>query len=628
MYTNYYMSLIDTSLEIVADCIKNNTYKEVETERIEIKDLSNGINWTELYISACAFLNSNGGNIIIGVNENTKAKKYKFTTGFDYNNENKLKEIGKQFTDKLGNKKDLSIYFPDYEIRDFLGGKVAVIYIEKLPEDEKYVYFNNVVYKRKLTGDHKLTTIEIETQEELKQELINTQELSIVADTSIELINIEKLNEYIVQLNIGKKVENLKADLTSAIPFLNRKGFIRNNKPTLLGMLVCGDYVEDYIQGKCEVDCYVEVKNKIAEDKQIFRENIIDLILKSVNFVFRNTKVGIISEKGGNALPEYPEDLVREIVNNALAHRDYKSNRFIIIEIRPNENLMIQNPGSFQQKQRIHLDTEQGKIRRIIPIQFARNPKLTDLLKSFNRWEGKGKGLASLTDACLDNLIDLPYYVLSGDEIKLFVPKGKVFDDKMETWLKCYSGYLTKKYGKELNEEEKVILSYFYKSENLNRLDRYTILLTSDNNHKNIISNLEEKQLLINIQSPDIYPIYIVDRALTKTDYSDKLSAIFKSDFELLPEKYKNVLNAIYQHNLFGNPNELINANSIGNFIYFSDNKSIIDSGKFESFKRSNRTIFNKLQEKRFILNKNENGQKPNFEINLKFDLKQDLFKS
>lgn len=621
------MSLIDKSLEIVANCIQNDTHKEVETERIELKDLSNGIDWTELYTSVCAFLNSNGGNIIIGINENLKNKKYKFT-GFDYNNENKLKEISKQFTDKLGNKKDLSIYFPDYEIRDFLGGKVAVIYIEKLPEDEKYIYYNKVAYKRKLTGDHKLTNQEIETQEELKQELFNTQELSIIENTSLELINIEKLNEYIVQLNIGKKVENLKADLPSALPFLNRKGFVRNNKPTLLGMLVCGDYVEDYIQGKCEVDCYVEVKNKIAEDKQIFRENIIDLIQKSVNFVFRNTKVGIISQKGGNALPEYPEDLVREIVNNALAHRDYKSNRFIIIEIRPNENLMIQNPGSFQQKQRIHLDTEQGKIRRIIPIQFARNPKLTDLLKSFNRWEGKGKGLASLTDACLDNLIDLPYYVLTGEEIKLYVPQGKVFDDKMDTWLKCYSGYLTKKYGRELNDEEKVILSYFYKSETLNRLDRYTIMLTSDNNHKNIISNLEEKKLLIkNTQSPDIYPIYIVDRVLTKTDYLEELSLIFKSAFDLLPDKYKNVLNAIYQHNIFGNPNELINANSIGNFIYFSENKSIIDSGKFESFKRSNRTIFNKLKEKKFISNKNEAGQKPNFEINLNFDSKQDLFR-
>ncbi len=620
------MPLIDKTLEIIENCIKTNSYTEVETEKIELKDLSLGNDWTELYKSACAFLNSNGGNIIIGINENIKTRKYKFTE-FNYNDENKLKEIGKQFADKSGNKKDLSIYFPDYEIRDFLGGKVAVIYVEKLPEDEKYVYYNKTAYKRKLTGDHKLTLNEINAQEELRQELIHTQELTIVPNTSIELINIEKLNEYIVQLNLGKKVENLKADLSSAIPFLNRKGFVRDNSPTLLGMLVCGDYVEDYIQGKCEVDCYVEIKNKIAEDKQIYRENIIDLIQKSVNFVFRNTKVGIISEKGGTAIPEYPEDLVREVVNNALAHRDYKSTRFIIIEIRPNESLMIQNPGSFQEKQRLHLDTDQGKIRRIIPIQHARNPKLTDLLKSFNRWEGKGKGLASLTDACLDNLIDLPYYIIKEDEIKLYVPKGKVYDDKMETWLKCYSGYLSKKYGKDLNDEEKIILSYFFKSENLNRLDRYTILLTSDNNHKNIISNLEEKGLLIkNNESLEIYPIYLVDRVLTKIDYSDELKNLFKSDYDLLPEKYKNVLNAIYQHSKFGIQNEIINANSIGNYIYFLDKKAIDDSKKFENFKRTIRTIFNRLEEKQFIIRKN--GVKPNFDINSEYINSNDLFGS
>ncbi|SHG29570.1 Predicted transcriptional regulator, contains HTH domain [Flavobacterium micromati] len=620
------MPLIDKTLEIIEHCLKNNSYKEVETERIELKDLSNNGKWTELYSTVCAFLNTNGGNIIIGINENVRDKKYKFT-GFNYHDENKLKELSEKFTDKLGNSKHLLNYFPNYEIRDFLDGKVAIIYVEKLPEDEKFVYHNKIAYKRKFTGDHKLTEKEIKAQEELKIELINAQELSIVPNTSIELINIEKLNEYIVQLNIGKKVETLKADLTTAIPFLNRKGFVREGSPTLLGMLVCGDYVEDYIQGKCEVDCYVEVKNKIAEDKQIYRENIIDLIQKSVNFVFRNTKVGITSEKGGTAQPEYPEDLVREIVNNALAHRDYKSNRFIIIEIRPNKNLMIQNPGSFQEKQRLHVDTNQGKIRRIIPIQYARNPKLTDLLKSFNRWEGKGKGLASLTDACLENLIDMPYYILSEDEIKLFVPKGKVYDDKMEIWLKCYAGYLSEKYGKELSEEENVILSYFYKSETLNRLDRYTILLTSDNNHKNIISNLEEKGLLIkNNNSTEIYPVYIVDRVLTETDYSAKLNTIFKSDFELLPDKYKNVLNAIYQHSTFGNQNEILGANSIGNFIYFSENKSIEDSKKFENFKRTIRTIFNKLEEKKFIVRKN--NKKSDFKINRSYQHLSDLFEN
>lgn len=222
-------------------------------------------------------------------------------------------------------------------------------------------------------------------------------------------------------------------------------------------------------------------------------------------------------------------------------------------------------------------------------------------------------------------MIDLPYYVLNEDEIKLFVPKGEVYDDKMETWLKCYSGYLSKKYGKELNEEEKIILSYFYKSENLNRLDRYTILLTSDNNHKNIISNLEEKGLLIkNNESPQIYPIYLVDRVLTKIDYSDELKELFKADYDLLPEKYKNVLNAIYQHSKFGIQDEVISANSIGNYIYFLDKKSIDDSKKFENFKRTIRTIFNRLEEKQFIVKKN--GVKPNFEINSKYSNSNNLF--
>jgi predicted HTH transcriptional regulator len=83
----------------------------------------------------------------------------------------------------------------------------------------------------------------------------------------------------------------------------------------------------------------------------------------------------------------------------------------------------------------------------------ARNPKLTDLLKSFDRWEGKGKGLASLTDACLENTIDLPYYTLMTDEIKLFIPKSKIYDDAMEIWLNSFSGFINELYGKELSEE-------------------------------------------------------------------------------------------------------------------------------------------------------------------------------
>jgi predicted HTH transcriptional regulator len=152
------------------------------------------------------------------------------------------------------------------------------------------------------------------------------------------------------KLNRGKEVENIKADLQAALPFLNRKSFVRNDTPTLLGMLVCGDYIGDYIQGKCEIDCYADSPIVVAQNKQVLKDNIISLMEESIGFVYKNIQVGVSRKNGGTALPEYPEALLEETINNALAHRDYRSSRFGIIEIKPNESIMIRNLGEFREK--------------------------------------------------------------------------------------------------------------------------------------------------------------------------------------------------------------------------------------------------------------------------------------
>ena len=625
-------STIDRALDTIAKCINTKSYKEAENDRLELKNLAGG--WgDDWYKTVCAFLNTKGGVIVIGIHDknNSKPAHYKFT-GYvnSTENENHLKQdLPKKFTDRNGRPIDLSAYLSRIEIRNFLEGNVALIYVEELPDDEKYVYYNGKAYQRKITGDHELSKIAIEEYEELKAEVITYQELEIVKDTSLNELNINKLNEYITKFNKGKKNgETLKADLNTALSFLNRKNFVRSNQPTLLGMLVCGDHVEDFIQGKCEVDCYVKSPIKIANDKQVLKDNIIDLIEDSFSFIYRNIQIGVGYAKGGTAEPEYPEGLVRESINNAIAHRNYKSNRFVVIEIKPNEHLMIQNPGAFGRMQRLHLDSEFGKIRRILPIQVARNPKLADLLKSFDRWEGIGKGLASLIDACLENVIDVPYYILTDGEIKLFIPKGSVYDTEMETWLNGFSGYLTTKYGKELNEDEKIMLSFYYKSERLNRLENYTILLTMDNNHKEVIANLEDKGLIFkDVQSPEIYPIYSVDRTLIKTDFSIELKAIFENEYTFLKPDYKEVLNTIYWQNKYMTQSETITANSIAEAIYFIKNRKFTNFNEFENFKRKVRNIFNQIENKGLICRKDgktkQEGGKPNFVINM--DYKSDL---
>ncbi len=103
-----------------------------------------------------------------------------------------------------------------------------------------------------------------------------------------------------------------------------------------------------------------------------------------------------------------------------------------------------------------------------------------------------------------------------------------------------------------LTDEEKIILTYLHKAEKLNKLERYTILLTADNNHFAVISALEEKGLIFKYENSNpIYPIYLVDKKLSKIEFNQELYKIFGSHFDLLSNDYKEVLNSIYLHNHF-----------------------------------------------------------------------------
>lgn len=598
------MAYIDKVLAKIQSHIENKTFEHLETERLEIKDLSGGENWKELYKTASAFLNTEGGIIVIGIKE--KNNQYVFT-GYKGSPkmEDSLKDIPNQFTNIRNEKLKLKEYFPSWQIKDFLNGYVCVIYVDKLPENEKFAFYEKEAYKRELTGDRKLKKEEILLQEEKKEEARYAEELKIVPNTTLENLEIDKLNEYIIRLNREVKIESLKADIPSALPFLNRKHFVVSDKPTLLGMLVCGEHIYDYMGGRCQIDAFVERNILSIQNKQILKDNILPLMERAIAFIFNNIQVGLSHSNGGSQVPEYPEKLLREILNNALAHRDYSSTDFVNVIIRPNKNIEIKNPGSFRQEQILRL--EEGKIRRIIPIAKARNPHLADILKVFDKWEGRGIGMASLTNACLENVINVPYYLLHQGKISLYIPKGRVLDEQSELWLKSFGGYLYQKTnGRTLSEQEKILLTYFYKSEKLNQEERYTILLTADNNHFNVISSLLEKKLIfVHNQSNSLYPIYLIDRVLCEDNFDKELRKIYGGAFDILGNEQKEVLNAIYQHALYGEKTASISANSMAKYLYLKRNILVSNVQDYENYKRKVRTIFNKLTQNEYIL-KNE----------------------
>lgn len=621
------MSYIDKILLEIETHIKNKTYKSLETNTIELKDLSNNGSWDEFYKSVCAFLNSQGGVIIVGINEKVN-EFYKFT-GYNSNDEPKIKSILQNFTTKDKSSIDfLNDYIPinSVEIKPFLTGQVCVVYIEKLPEDKKYVYFKNQAYERNLTGDSKISEEKIIKQDELIEEIKYATELDIVADATLDDLDVDILNDYIERLRRNVKIETIKADISSAMSFLIRKKFVRENKPTLLGMLVCGKHIFDVIGGKSELDAYFKAGHNLADDKKHYKDNIIPLMESAWAFTFSKINVGVSIEKGGIATFEYPEDVIRETINNALAHRDYSIPRFSILEVVNNQHIEIRNPGRFKQNQLI-IAEEPFPIRRIIPIPKAQNPNLADVLKVYNRMEGRGIGMATLVNFALDNQIDVPYYrIYHKDELGLFIPKGKVLDEKIFSVFKSFDKYIFNQNGnKLLTEEEMTVLAYFYKSEKLNLQEKFTINLSPDNNHFDAIQQLLKSKLITKSDISTIeYQLYQVDKTFYKTEFTEELIEIFGNSFNALSDKYKEVLQTIFHHESYSQVTE-ISANLVGKYLYF--NKYIAtnyDRKQYDSFTSGVRSRINNLEKQKYIIRKIEG--KPNYRINYKRKNVETLF--
>jgi ATP-dependent DNA helicase RecG len=596
---------IDRVLQRLTALIHEDRYEEQETETVEIKPVpSEGGGWRELHKSANAFLNTRGGIIILGIKEDGQGntRRYIFS-GYREEAEAKLKDLPALFTDRSGAKLDLRDYFPLMQIREFMDGRVALLFVEELPADRKYVFYRNEAYQRILTGDHKITEVEIDRQEEYRKEVMDARELQPWPGADLDDLDLDALNDYIQHLNRPRKIETMKADMETARPFLERKKFIKDNRVTLLGMLVCGKYPADHLGFRCHVHGYVDVPDKIAQDKQDLIDNILPLMESSLSYILRNIQVGISAERGGMSTPQYPEEILRETVNNALAHRDYSLNKQATISIKPGRHIAIKNPGTFRNYLLIEQPDHEIPLRRIIPEAKARNPKLADVLRVYSKWEGKGIGMATLVNLCLENRIDLPVYRLFSEEVCLFLRAGKLLDERMESHFKSFDAYIERKTnGLALNDEEKRVLAYLIKSEWENEHLYYTVLLTPGNNHFEALLALERNGLIWKHPlSTAIYPVYVVDRALIKRDYFAELMSIFGESFPRLNEMPRGILNIIYRHGRFSKT-PTVTAKTAAIALWHEKNPGIQDIHGFDTFYRRVRYFFNTLERSGFIM--------------------------
>lgn len=592
--------------------IEQGGFEELESDTVELKPCpSTGQDWSERFKSVNAFLNTRGGILILGIKEEGKGAYRKYVvSGYDQSAENKLSEMRNVFTSNDKHPLDLTEYLPPTEIHSFMGARIAIQRVDALPAQQRFVFFKSEAYKRQLTGDLRIKQQELDRQVEFLEEIAQARELEPLGQEGLDSVDLDKLNEFIVQLNKLQKIETLKPNINDAIPFLTRKRFLVDGRLTLLGGLVCGAYPGDLLGFRSHVHGYVTSSDQetvVVQDKQDMVANVLPLLEQANAYVLRNIQSGVSISRGGAVAPQYPEAVLRETINNALAHRDYSINKQVVISITPGRHIEITNPGKFRDQLLLNLPpTTQGEtpILRVVPETKPRNPRLADVLRVYRKWEGRGIGMSTLVNLSLDNRLNLPYFKFKSDEVTLVLQAGQLIDSRISELFESRDAYIAKKLGslEEFSLEKKAVLAYLIKSEWANSEGRFCVLLTPDNNHTQAIKVLEGAGLIVrDPRSTDLYPVYAADRNLHSVNFEEELRERFGNTFDDLPLLWRKVIAVIYRYNSFSSKS-VVSAKQASFGLWASDNMDQSDIKAFDLFYRKVRNIFNKLEAQGFIV--------------------------
>lgn len=377
--------------------------KKTESNYIEVKSARNGC--PKIFDTLSSFSNQqNGGTIIFGVDEN---EDYNVCGVYDAADlQKKIMEQSLQME---------PVVRPLCTVAVVDGKTVVSAEIQEMDNFQKPCFYKGAgrlrgSYVRVADGDRLMTEYEVYSYEAFKQDIhdeLRTNDRAEMTD-----INTEEYQLYLLELKKNKphlaKLEEKE---------INRlQGFVVDNKPTVAALMLFSVYPQAYFPQLCitavsvpgkEMSATGSVGERFIDNKRI-EGSITQMLNDALIFVRKNMKVKTIidSETGmRNDRTEYPVIAVREIVLNALIHRDYS----IHTESAPititmfSDRMEIENPGGLYG--RMTLDS----------LGFVsadtRNPYIAGALEIMGETENRYSGIPTIRSAMKNAGLPQPVFV-------------------------------------------------------------------------------------------------------------------------------------------------------------------------------------------------------------------------
>lgn len=270
-----------------------------------------------------------------------------------------------------------------------------------------------------------LHALNLEELERIRsQNSLEDWSIGICADATIDDLSVEaiaKAREAYTKKN-PKLIEEIKSwdDMT----FLNKAKICIKGQITHTAILLLGKPESEHFltPAVAKISWILKDKNNIPKDYEHFSCPFI-LNVDGVYNKIRNLKYRYMRE--GSLFPEevdsYDPYIIREALNNCIAHQDYTLGGKINLTEREDSTLIFVNKGSFIPK------SVENVLTADAPEVHYRNRFLVNAMVNLNMIDTIGSGIMKMFYIQKEKFFPLPQYDFENDEVKVII-EGKILD--------------------------------------------------------------------------------------------------------------------------------------------------------------------------------------------------------
>jgi len=417
--------------------------KEAEGETLELKNSLS--DFDSILATISAFSNTKGGRILIGVDDDGKV------TGID---------IGKRTLEEIVNRISQNTNpktYPEIKIERVQDKNIIEIRVSE--RSDKPVFAMGIAYKRVGRNNVKMD------RDEIVSLLRKVYEISYedVKVASIEDIDSNKVRSFINRVREARS-SSIPEDETIV---LRNLGLV-DGKARLAAIILFGKNPQALAPW-----AVVKIGRFLAEDaRPVFEKEIagdlVEQIEKSYAEVLSLIRKEVkVKGPGREEIYEYPAEAIRELIVNAVAHRDYSIKSPIYIKIFE-EKISIENPGGLPRG--ITVDELKKPHSSIL-----RNPKIANVLYNLGYIEKWGIGTLEVIKKCL----------LNGNGEPIFHSNG-VFEAEVKS-----------RYAVNIGDKERIAVEYIRKKGKATRLELEKILGLKESSVRKLLEELQRRGLVV-----------------------------------------------------------------------------------------------------------------------------------